>query len=604
MNFLKPLTNKQLQNTIASLSIRQFNELYEFTEEIFDTLLILGLPKFAVEKTARYNVRHHEFVELFTKLFSDDRFKEKLYKKLISNNTSKKLYQELIWNNKQYPTKKAIENFGLKVYDFKFGNFGNGNEKLKDELSLINRDTYKSFKVDVDKLFIEKDLRELLKFSFELPDDYQIKAIKMCEETQYSYTNEQGVFSFIENIEQMLQNQLVEFGKTNEKPLAKTLNLLKTSSGVDEFYPNNKKANSLSIDMLTRSFYYYYNSKKRFRETPLQTLTDFITVQFNDQMPFFISRIFTSHLKKVRFDEYYTSQTQLFDMIKLIINHMPLEHWVSVENIINYCKYRDYRFDLESKYKTDDYNIDCDINYHGEKLVDNISAYSYYEEIFLEPVLKATFFYLSSLGVFEIKYNTPKSSYNITAKGLPYISVWDSIKYIRLTKLGLYTLGKIKEYKVKAIEKKETKTKFDIYKPIISVEDQDTLMLAKIEPYTEKYDQNRYILSYSKVFRDCKDIKSLKSKIDGFYKNIESKPPQVFVRFFDEILDNANMLKHEQIYYTIELVNNKKLLNLFMTNKKLQELTIKAQGYKILVLKKDLSKLTRIVKDNGFFVEF
>jgi hypothetical protein len=41
-----------------------------------------------------------------------------------------------------------------------------------------------------------------------------------------------------------------------------------------------------------------------------------------------------------------------------------------------------------------------------------------------------------------------------------------------------------------------------------------------------------------------------------------------------------------------------------MRNQKLQELLIKAEGYRIIVFKEDVSKITRIVKDNGFFVEF
>jgi hypothetical protein len=41
-----------------------------------------------------------------------------------------------------------------------------------------------------------------------------------------------------------------------------------------------------------------------------------------------------------------------------------------------------------------------------------------------------------------------------------------------------------------------------------------------------------------------------------------------------------------------------------MSNHKLQELLIKAEGYRIIVFKDDISKITKIVKDNGFFVEF
>jgi hypothetical protein len=41
-----------------------------------------------------------------------------------------------------------------------------------------------------------------------------------------------------------------------------------------------------------------------------------------------------------------------------------------------------------------------------------------------------------------------------------------------------------------------------------------------------------------------------------------------------------------------------------MKNKKLQELIVKAQGYKILVLQKNIAKVSKILKENGFFVEF
>jgi len=41
-----------------------------------------------------------------------------------------------------------------------------------------------------------------------------------------------------------------------------------------------------------------------------------------------------------------------------------------------------------------------------------------------------------------------------------------------------------------------------------------------------------------------------------------------------------------------------------MNNHKLQELFIKAEGYRIIVLKENIPKVTKIVKDNGFFVEF
>jgi len=93
-------------------------------------------------------------------------------------------------------------------------------------------------------------------------------------------------------------------------------------------------------------------------------------------------------------------------------------------------------------------------------------------------------------------------------------------------------------------------------------------------------------------------------KIDGFYKQIASNPPKVFFDFFDKIKQRADLLEKESKLITIKLKNNKELLELFMTNKKLQEITVKAQGFRVLVLKDDILKLKKICSENGFFVEF
>jgi hypothetical protein len=120
----------------------------------------------------------------------------------------------------------------------------------------------------------------------------------------------------------------------------------------------------------------------------------------------------------------------------------------------------------------------------------------------------------------------------------------------------------------------------------------------------DKLDNNRYILNYSKLFRGCDNLKALKLKIDSFYTKIEKSPPKVFIEFFDKALKNSNLMKKNLKQVVIELEENRELLNLFLSNHKLQELIIKAEGYRIIVLNHDIAKVTKIVKDNGFFVEF
>ena len=430
--------------------------------------------------------------------------------------------------------------------------------------------------------------------------------------TKYTYNNEKGALEFIEVIEDMLKSNLIEFGKTNEKPLGKTINILKSTTSSQEFF-TTKQLNSFSTDMLTRAFSYYYWSTKRFQAIPLDSLREFISLQVENQIPFFISRIFASHLKKVRYDFYHTSQNQLFDIFGQILNRLPNDGWCSVTDIFDYCKSNNFRFDFESKYKTSSYFMECDFTIddeddYGELHCDDF----YYQILFFEPILKALMFYLGALGILELKYNDPISNYNIKAKGKPYISVWDGLEYIKLTNLGLYVLGYSKSYVPKVEINKDSYIKFDEYKPIITINKTNTIISAKLELFATIIDnsnmikdgENRYILSYAKIFKDCKTYKALELKIEAFYKIFDTKPPEIFDIYFDEIKSKSNMLKKDLKQVVIELNNDKRLLNLFMTNKKLQTIIIKASGYRVLVLKDDLPKLTRIVKENGFFIDF
>jgi hypothetical protein len=504
----------------------------------------------------------------------------------------------MIWEKSRFNTTDFELKFNLKLKSKNIQNYGYDNFNLDNELSFISRNIRYSYKgVDSDIVYIENDLRDILKFVYPIPIEYNLIPRTKTVDTEFTYNNEQEVLPFIETIGEMLENNLVEFGKTNEKPLVKSLNILKQSTSLNEFYPQ-KKMNSFVVDMLTRSIY-YYKERFNFKTQEYNTLKRFIEYQFKDKFNFTISRIFTSHLKKVRFGRYANEQEELFGLVRYIIDNMPKESWVGVDNIIKFCYYRDLSFRFEDNYKTQyyEFNTDKKTLYVGD----------YYQELFFEPVLKGVFFYLGALGLIELKYNTPISNYpRIKAKKEDYISVWDGLKYIRFTELGKYVFGFSKTYKplLTAPKKKVSKLKFDEFKPIITVDTLDAITIAKLEPFTDKLDNNRYILSYTKFFKDSKNLKTLKLKIDGFYKKIEPNPPKVFIEFLENMIKESNLLKRNLKQIVIELEDNKRLLNLFMTNQKLQKLFIKAEGYRIIVLKDDISKVTKIVEDNGFFVEF
>lgn len=553
-----------------------------------------------------HSVRKFDLVEKLVTIASTTLFVETIYNKLSSTKSAKYIYGELIWEREFLDTQEIIQEFNLNITSEGSNRYGIKTTKQSGLLTFVQREEANYYNETYDILTLDGNIKSVLKMFYPVPSGSELIVVEDEEslDSGYTYSNENEIFNFINVISDMLKNNLVAFGKTNEKPLAKTLNILKSASGLQEFY-DDKKMSLLATDMLTRSFSYYYWSIKGFKTKEIDVLRNFVATQFEDKMDFFITRIFVSHLKKIRYDGWYTNQSKLFKTLQLIMTNMPKDGWVDMSNILKYCKYKDIRIDLESEHKTREYYMESEIIEDDETIQERIYCEKmYYNPLFLEPILKASFFYLGALGLLELKYDEPYSSYRLCAKGKSYISTWDSLEFVKLSELGKYIFGFTKTYEQKEIIKKTEAIKFDEYKPLITIDKNDTIMQAKLDAYCEKQDTNRYILSYAKIFKDCKNSKALNLKIDSFYKQIEKNPPKVFKDFFDEIKRNSDLLKRDLKQVVIELPDNKKLLNIFMQNRRLQDLTIKAQGFRIIVLKENIPKVTKILKDKGFFIEF
>jgi hypothetical protein len=622
MEFVK-IDKDEFRKVSNQLYMRDLEYILQYIVENFSkgNIKALRLPDTIYSKTERKKLTKTFILNLLYKIKESSYFTHYFYKVLAKSSVSKIIYHRLLWVDNSLDTQKISEELNISFKHIEVKSYHYEDYYLENERSLIIRKFAHGYNSSQDILYIEPKLRDLLKLFYPVPNDYILTVVDSPLSTKYHYSNENGILSFIHNIRELLQNNLIEFGKNNEKPMVKSLNLLSASTDLEDFF-QEKKINTLALDMLTRSFY-HYKKKFFFKEREIDTFVLFMEYQMKEAFGFTISRVFTSHLKKVKFGKYVNEENEFFVLLKYIISLMPKEGWVSFENILSHTYYRELYFDFEDSYKTENYEFTSDEKNQYEVTYLNLttedteeSSYEsdnkilkvgdHYGELFHEPILKGIFFYMGALGLMELKYDDPITPYeNIKAKDKPYISTWDGLKYVKLTKLGEYIFGRSKSYTPKEIVIKKVATiKFDEFKPIITVDKSNSIMVAKLEPFTEKLENDRYILTHTKLFRDCRHMKDLKLKIESFYTKIEKNPPKVFIDFFDEVLINSNLMKRNLKQVVIELESNKKLLNLFMRNHKLQELLIKAEGYRIIVFKDDVSKITKIVKDNGFFVEF
>jgi len=581
-------------------------------ERIFDFILNNGniknkfgttIDSAILDKKKRASTKIAVFKDELEKLLMKIQIRVSLYEIFNNDKTTFFIYYMLVWENPILHIEELPEGLNIKPLA-RANNYENVVEKnLEGDKSLIIQRANFDYRGKTSEyLYIEPKIKNLLRFFVKMPEDYDLNIVKNLEPCEYSYNNKDGIFSFLHTFLDMKKNNLIEFGKNSEKPLAKTLQILKSTTAMQDFF-TQKGDDTYALDMLTRSFWFQSGASG---VDNLAILKEFVGNKFEGKYDFFISRIFTAHLKRVRFDPYYSSEVGLFATLSTIIKDMPKDDWVEMKNIILYCKYRGLFFHFEDSHKTSYYEFEGELKYENGM---SDSGMFYVKEggylaLFFVPILKGALFYLASLGVLEIKYDTPKSDNPFTLKDKPYITPWDALKYIKLTELGKYIFGYSKSYTQKEIKVEKKDIKFDEFKPIIIVNPKDSITIAKLDGYCEKLEEGRYILSYTKIFRDCNSYKALELKIDGFYKLFPTMPPKVFEEFLESIKRRANLLKRDLKLITIELKENRELLELMATNKKIQELIIKAQGYRILVQKEEIPKLRKLLADNGFFIDF
>ena len=521
---------------------------------------ILKYPKEPIDKS-RIGTTKLSLVNLFVELIADEKFRLNFYDTICQSKVSKKLYHTLLWREDVISKDDAIALLGRDVTVKRNNSYGFNRDKLEGELALISYEN----NWGSNRLFIDSRIRTILKLIHPAPDDIILSSAENIKDTKYQYSNEENILDIITTIGEMVSTDLVSIGKSGEKPLAKTLNIIKNTTTNSDFY-TTKKIDNLAMDMLVRSFYFYHIGKNKFAKDPLATLKKFFTLQFTDELPYSMSRVFLSHLKKVKFRPYFRDEAEIFNILREIVNQMPKDAWVDVDSTVNYCSYRDIRLDLYSSYETTKYYLDID-SINGKEWDDKLYAEdSRYNDIVLEPMMKALFFYLGALGAVELKYDDPISPSSITAKSKVYISLWDGLKYIKLTPLGLYLFGFEKKYKVKKSIATSSKIKFDEYKPMITIDKNDYIMIAKLEPYADMHDGNRYTLNYKKIFQGCNTKKLLEKKIDKFYTLFSEPIPALYDNYFDDILSRINLLNTDDDKVIIELKNDKRLLNLFVSN--------------------------------------
>lgn len=534
------------------------------------------------------NSNKQTFLDLLEQFYSKEEIFCTIFEKLDKD--VREVFEEVAWNGKFFITNR--ERF-LKLennYDI--------NKDLKEEFLFFKADK------DIKKgeyLYLDYDILRVIRKYMKKPEEYNIIPQKKIKANLVN-SNEKEL---IENFKMYF-----EFYSQGGVKLSSSAKILKESKlnmkkycNITEYYEDSKDLDYLKTETIALFFFLVkdkYIDENYFKVSNIKNIVgDFISGELIKEENYHYTSLYLNYLKGVK--NIWKSKEEIkrgFATIKKIIDELPDDKPVSVDNIIKAILYRDEFIEIIDVKDAYDYIYINEANYERTKIL-NYEKYQMYVVI---PFIKSVLFLLGVLGVFEIYYDYPSINNSLYLKN-GYLSKYDGIKYIKFTELGRYCFDRIDEYDFKNA-KEDGEVILDEDRLIATLIGDAPVKTMFLERVSQRIATNKYKFTRENFLRGISSSKEIEERINEFYTKITSEPNQLWREFFEDILEKSSVIKAESQFVVLKLKNDKELIKTITKDERFKPLMLKGEDFHLLIKSENVSEVISLFKEHGYYINF
>ena len=378
---------------------------------------------------------------------------------------------------------------------------------------------------------------------------------------------------------------------------------MKKYCNITEYYEDSKDLDYLKTETIALFFFLVkdkYIDENYFKVSNIKNIVgDFISGELIKEENYHYTSLYLNYLKGVK--NIWKSKEEIkrgFATIKKIIDELPDDKPVSVDNIIKAILYRDEFIEIIDVKDAYDYIYINEANYERTKIL-NYEKYQMYVVI---PFIKSVLFLLGVLGVFEIYYDYPSINNSLYLKN-GYLSKYDGIKYIKFTELGRYCFDRIDEYDFKNA-KEDGEVILDEDRLIATLMGDAPVKTMFLERVSQRIATNKYKFTRENFLRGISSSKEIEERINEFYTKITSEPNQLWREFFEDILEKSSFIKAESQFVVLKLKNDKELIKTITKDERFKPLMLKGEDFHLLIKSENVSEVISLFKEHGYYVNF
>ena len=535
--------------------------------------------------------------EVFLELINDFYASEEVFLALFDTlpEEVKRVFEHLAWKGKYFlddNEKKELliqvkENYKTKTepkLEFLFFNLHLG-QQWNDE--------------DKTYFYLNEDIIKTIRVYLPKPIDYTINSVKNPK-YEYHLTSEEEVLQKLKLYLNFYTMGEIKLSSSN-KLLKASKKALKKYGEIKECYEDEGgdleylKTETIALFLLTIKEELLND---RYLNPPniKNIFNDFFEGTIFKDEKFNYTTKFLNYLKGVKNiwneDEHIV---EVLQSLKTVLLEMPQNSLVSLDNILNYINYRNMFSQILTPQNIYDHVYINEADYGRTKIYNYESYYNY----IVVPTFKSLIGILGSLGIVDLYIDTPNLQNGLYLKN-GYLSKYDGIKYIKLTNLGLYVLGKKSEYDFGELAE-ESEIYLDEDRLIVTIVGNAPMKGMFLEQIGTKISVNKYKIDYNSILRNVENSGDLSKRIDEFQKKIALNLPKIWEDFFEDLKTKHNAVKACKDMFVFKLKEDKELLNLVAKDEVLKPLLFKGEGYHIIVKEENLKTVLKRLESFGYY---
>lgn len=343
----------------------------------------------------------------------------------------------------------------------------------------------------------------------------------------------------------------IKRSKNNGNILKSPLTEFRKLTTPAEPYSGPKELKTLRTEQLLHIGDKYRELRPDPAASPRKLLEDLFTRFFAPAGDVRLDLSFLSgHLKFQNRPQFTEGEEVLYGRVRLsvetLLKELPPGKWVEIEEIY---KVLNIRRCLPVPFHLETVRGQVYITSRGE------SEYgSYDERIYLDyrnrreivnlPFLKGLLFCLNTLGLLDMAYEDPVNP-RFNNKGRPWLSVYDGVREISLTKLGAYLAGRRGFPGEEATGKTVSPPVLDEKRLLITLDEENSLLEMTLKQMARPLAPRCYRVTPEVFLRNCEGSEDIAAKIASFRTYVCADPPEIWESFFGALIENADPLEQQ-----------------------------------------------------------